>query len=101
VGGPKGLGMVVFDVQSSIGLFLDIFLSIYWIVIVAYLLLSWIQLPYSLQPIHRFLYEVCEPYLAPFRKYLPFLRIGPLDLSPIVALLALGIARQVVASVLE
>jgi len=93
--------MVVLDAASSIGLFLDIFLSIYWLTILAYILLSWFRLPYSLQPVQRFLYDVCEPYLALFRRLLPFLRIGAFDLSPIVTLLALGIARQIVATLLD
>jgi YggT family protein len=93
--------MVVFDAGSSIALFLDIFLTIYTLAILAYILLSWIRLPYSFQPVQRFLYDVCEPYLALFRRLLPFLRIGPFDLSPLVALLALGVARQVVVSLLE
>ena len=44
-----------------------------------YILLSWFRLPYSLQPVQRFLYELCEPYLgllappaaAPVRRVRP------------------------------
>ena len=73
--------MVVFDTASSIALFLNIFVSVYVLTIFLYILLSWIRLPYSLQPMQRFLYDVCEPYLALWRRLLPFLRFGPLDLS--------------------
>ena len=93
--------MVVYDAASSIALFLDSFLSIYGLTLLLYILLSWIRLPYSFQPVQRFLYDVCEPYLALFRRLLPFLRDGPLDHSPIVALLALAVARQVVVGVLD
>jgi YggT family protein len=98
---PKGLGMLVFDTASSIALFLDIFLSIYGLTILVYILLSWFRLPYSLQPVQRFLYDVCEPYLALFRRLLPFLRFGAFDLSPLVALLALAVARSIVVGVLD
>ena len=82
--------MVIFDAAHSIGLFLEIFLSVYLLALFLYILLSWFRLPYSLQPIQRFLYDVCEPYLALFRRLLPFLRVGAFDLSPIVAFIALG-----------
>jgi YggT family protein len=94
-------GTVVFDAASSIALFLDIFLTVYGLTILAYIVLSLFRVPYSLQPVHRFLYDVCEPYLALFRRLLPFLRVGPFDLSPIVALLALGVARQIVVALLD
>ena len=42
----------------------------------------------------RFLYDVCEPYLRLFRRILP--PLGPLDLSPIVAVIALVVLAQLV-----
>ena len=93
--------MVVFDAASSIALFVNIFLSVYVLTLLLYIILSWIRLPYSLQPVQRFLYDVCEPYLALWRRLLPFLRFGALDLSPIVAILALGVVRQIVVALLD
>ncbi len=37
----------------------------------------------------EFLRQVCEPYLLIFRRFIP--PLGPLDLSPIVAILVLTI----------
>ena len=37
----------------------------------------------------EFLRQVCEPYLSIFRRFIP--PIGPLDISPIVAILVLSI----------
>ena len=93
--------MVVFDTASSIALFLNIFVSVYLLTIFLYIILSWIRVPYSLQPVHRFLYDVCEPYLALFRRLLPFLRFGALDLTPMIAILALVAARQVALTLLD
>ena len=47
----------------------------------AYILTSWIRLPYRpwLNRVQRFLYDVCDPYLRIFRRFLP--PLGPLDLS--------------------
>lgn len=48
----------------------------------------------SLVRVQRFLYDICEPYLRIFRRFVPSL--GPLDLSPIVGLLALGLIERLV-----
>jgi YggT family protein len=96
-----GSSTVLFDAIGSIETFITVFVSVYVLLIFAYILTSWIRLPYSpwLNRIQRFLYDVCEPYLRLFRRLLP--TFGPLDLSPIVAILALYIARTVVISVLD
>jgi YggT family protein len=48
--------------------------------------------------VQRFLYDVVDPYLRLFRKFVPFLRLGGLglDLSPIVAIVVLLVLRSVV-----
>jgi YggT family protein len=40
--------------------------------------------------IGQFLTRICEPYLEPFRKFIPSL--GMIDISPIVAILVLRFA---------
>ena len=55
--------------------FVDVFIDVYTLAILAYILTSWVQLPYSLRPVQRFLYDVCEPYLRLWRRLLP-LRSG-------------------------
>ena len=78
-----------------------VFVSVYVLLILAYILMTWVRLPYSpwLNRIQRFLYDVCEPYLRLFRRVLP--TFGPLDLSPIVAILALTVASRIAISILE
>ncbi|MDO4814414.1 MAG: YggT family protein [Gemella sp.] len=44
----------------------------------------------------KFLEDICEPYLALFRKILP--PIATLDFSPIVAIFALDILERVILS---
>jgi YggT family protein len=98
-----GLGdpTVLLDAISSIQSFVSVFVTVYILLIFAYIITSWIRLPYSptLNRIQRFLYDICEPYLRIFRRFLPSL--GPLDLSPIVAVFVLIILREIVISVLE
>jgi YggT family protein len=89
------------DAIDAVKNFVDIFILVYILLIFAYILTSWIRLPYSLwlNRIQRFLYDVCEPYLRLFRRILP--PLGPLDLSPIIAVLVLYLLRSVIATVLD
>lgn len=60
-------------------------LEIYWWLIVARALLSWVS-PDPSNPIVQFLERATEPILAPFRAWIPAYKIG-LDLSPMFALM--------------
>jgi YggT family protein len=65
----------------------DILLEIYkWVVIVA-ALISWVN-PDPYNPIVRFLYGVTEPVFRPVRRIIGH-RLGPVDISPIVVILAI------------
>jgi len=90
---------VVFDAITQVELFINVFISVYALVVFLYVLTSWIRLPYSFNPVQRFLYEVCEPYLRLWRRVLP--SFGPLDLSPMVAIFALVILGQIVVALLD
>jgi YggT family protein len=81
--------------------FVYIFLWVYLLLLFAYILTSWIRLPYRpwLNRVQRFLYDVCDPYLRIFRRFLP--PLGPLDLSPMVAIFVLLIVQNVLVSLLE
>ncbi len=88
--------MLLADIGSSIQQFLSVFVGVYVLLILVYVLLSWVPAGSSgaLERVRRFLYEVCEPYLRLFRRIIP--QVGPLDLSPIVAILALTFGVRVV-----
>lgn len=90
-----GLGLLA-DAISSIQNFVHVFVLVYVLLIFVYILSSWFQLPYRpwLHRIRQFLADVCEPYLRLFRRILP--PLGPLDLSPIVAVLVLVILDQAI-----
>jgi uncharacterized protein YggT (Ycf19 family) len=90
---------VVLDAVTEIKLFLEVFISVYTLVVFLYVLTSWVRLPYSLQPVQRFLSDVCEPYLRLWRRVLP--TAGPLDFSPMVGILALIVLERVVVTLLD
>lgn len=66
-------------------------LVIYGYGLIIYILLSWF--PGSRDtPFGEFLARFCEPYLEQFRKFIP--PLGMIDISPIVAIIILHLARQ-------
>ena len=89
------------DAISSVETFINVFLALYGLVILLYIITSWLRLPYStaLNRVQRFLYDVCEPYLRLFRRLLP--ATGPIDLSPILAFLALGVIDRLLIWILD
>jgi YggT family protein len=96
-----GGSLVLADAISTIGNFIDVFISVYILLIFGYIITSWVKLPYQpwLNRIQRFLYDVCEPYLRLFRRVLP--PLGPLDISPIVAVFSLIFLERLVQVILD
>ena len=90
---------VLADVATTAARFVDIFVLVYILLIFAYVLTSWVRMPYSLSWLQRFLNDVCEPYLRIFRRLLPSL--GPLDVSPIVGVVVLVALDQVVTRLID
>ena len=95
-----GGALVLADAISRIQDFVTVFISVYVLLIFAYIITSWIKLPYStwLNRIQRFLYDVVDPYLRLFRRFIPQLNLGGLglDLSPIVAIITLTIVYRLI-----
>jgi uncharacterized protein YggT (Ycf19 family) len=89
------------DTIDSVQQFVSVFIYVYGLLILAYIITSWIRLPYSpwLNRIQRFLYDVCEPYLRIFRRVLP--PLGPLDLSPIIGIFFLYLIRYLLLVLLD
>ncbi len=86
------------DAIGSIQSFVSVFVTVYILLIFAYVLTSWIRVPHSLQPLVRFLHDVCEPYLRLFRRILP--PLGPIDVSPIVGVVVLVAVDQIAVRLL-
>ncbi len=91
---------LLFDASSSLQQFVRVFVWIYILLIFAWVILSWIQLPYSrtAAAVQQFLDEVCRPYLRLFRRIPP---LGPIDLSPVIGVVVLLVAAGLVNRLIE
>ena len=92
--------------REEIADFLDALLTVYVIVIIAWIVIQFVfamgvRMPYSRwsNAVLDFLRDVSNPWLSIFRR-LP-LRIGPLDLSPIVAIIVLQIVGSIVINIVR
>jgi YggT family protein len=77
--------------------FANILFTLLELAILARVLLSWFRVdPYH--PAVAFLYQITEPILRPLRRVIP--PLGMMDISPIVAMLLLGVIRQIIQAII-
>lgn len=76
---------------AYLGFFIDILFFALWAAILGRVIISWIGLSPD-NPIVVVLYGITEPILGPIRRVLP--SMGMIDLSPMVALIALMLIRH-------
>jgi YggT family protein len=84
---------------GAVARILDLVLWAYMWLIIIRALLSWVN-PDPWNPVVQFLTRVTEPVLAPLRRRLPSWRTG-LDLSPLVAILAIYFAQWFLVDTLK
>jgi uncharacterized protein YggT (Ycf19 family) len=78
---------------------------VYTVLIIGAVLLSWVRqfrpIPYNttVRAVIGFVDDTTEPYLRVFRSFVP--RIGPIDISPIVAILVLSIVGSVIVGLIR
>jgi YggT family protein len=98
--------LVIATTRETIADYVYALFLVYSVIIVIYVLSSLIfslgvRVPYSRwsDAVLGFLRDVCEPYLRIFRRFIPM--IGPLDISPIVALIVLSLVGSVVEGLIR
>lgn len=91
--------------RANVADYADALLLVYMVLIIANVVLSWVQqfrpLPYNapLRAVTGFIEQSTNPFLNLFRSFIP--RIGPLDISPVVAILALSILGGLVVELIR
>ena len=91
--------------RGDIATYVEALIFVYTVLIVANVILSWVQqfrpIPYNmpLRAALGFIEDSTNPYLNLFRAWVP--RIGPLDISPIVAILVLQIVGQLIIALIR
>ncbi len=91
--------------RQNIADFLSALFLVYTLIIFASIIVSWIfsfgvRVPYSrpLNAVLDFLRDVTNPYLRLFRRF--GLQFGPMDFSPIVAILVLQIGGRLIVNLI-
>jgi YggT family protein len=87
---PSIGGLIMVSGLELIGLVLSILV----VLIIANVVLSWVGRG---SPMQYMLTEILNPLLAPIKRILP--SMGPLDLSPLILLVAIQIAQIVLANI--
>jgi uncharacterized protein YggT (Ycf19 family) len=97
--------MILATARDQISSFVMALTYVYSILILAYVLTSMFfnlggRIPYSRwsRGLLDFLRDVCEPYLSIFRRFVP--PLGPLDLSPMIAIIVLAVVGNIIASII-
>jgi YggT family protein len=92
--------------RGDVANYVDALFSVYIILIFVYILLNLLfsfgaRPPYTrwTDAILSFLRDVSEPYLGLFRKFIP--PIGMFDLSPMIGIFLLIIARQIIVNAIS
>jgi YggT family protein len=99
-------GVLLATVRGEIADFLGALLTVYVIIIIAYIVVN-LLLAFGVRPgyyrwldaLLGFLRDVSEPYLGLFRRFIP--PIGPIDISPIVAILVLQIVGGFIIGLID
>ena len=98
--------LILATARTQIADYLSTLIGVYVVLIFIYILSSLFfsfggRVPYNraLNAVIDFLRQVCEPYLRIFRRIIP--PIGPLDISPIVAILVLTIVGGLITGLIH
>jgi YggT family protein len=99
-------GIVLAAFRDDLAGYVLAVIRVYTLLIIAYILSSMFfafggRVPYARwsSAVLGFLRDVCEPYLSVFRRFIPSL--GPIDLSPIIAILVLNFLGGIVVQLLQ
>lgn len=90
---------VLSSLSVAVAQILDIALTILWWLILIRVLISWVN-PDPYNPIVRFLYKTTEPVLYPIRRLLPVGLMLGIDISPIIAFLAIMFVKAFLVRIL-
>lgn len=79
----------------------NVVINILELLIIINAVLSWIpEARYRFREATRVIEKITEPMMSPFRRLIPPSKTGNLDISPILAIVALEIIRRILITIL-
>lgn len=85
---------IISNIIQAFAMILDQALRLYSLVIMVAVLISWVS-PDPFNPIVQFLRGITDPFLSWIRRVMPFVVVGMIDLSPIVAFFLIQLLQMV------
>jgi uncharacterized protein YggT (Ycf19 family) len=91
--------------RDDLATYVEALFFVYLVLIIGNVILSWVQqfrpIPYNLtlRAILGFVEDTTNPYLNLFRSFVP--RIGPLDISPVIAIIVLSLVGGLVSGLIR
>ncbi|MCX6390059.1 MAG: YggT family protein [Solirubrobacterales bacterium] len=96
------MSLLAASLRVEIGGYVSALALVYSTLIVAWVIGSWVMAaeirPGRFAPVLHFLEAVVGPFIAIFRRFIPML--GPVDISPLVALLVVQFGGGLLASLI-
>jgi YggT family protein len=99
------MSLLIAITRGDVADYVDALVLVYFVLILLNIVLSWVQqfrpIPYNLplRAVIAFIEESTNPYLNLFRRWVP--RIGPLDISPIIATIVLFIVGGIAVGLIR
>lgn len=90
---------VLITLVTAINYVISALLNVYFFIVLIACVISWVN-PDPYNPIVRALRNLTEPVFWRIRKFMPFVVIGGLDLSPVVLLIGLKALEILVSGLL-
>lgn len=77
--------------------FINFAINVFIILIFVRIIFSWFRVDFDKNTLFRFVFEITEPFLSPFRK---IGSVGFLDFSPLIVIILLEMLRKILTMLL-
>ena len=82
--------------KATLASYIQALFLVYYVLLIVRVVFSWIGIPSqkAALTLFRFVYDVTEPYLGIFRRFLP--PMGGMDFSPFIGIILLNVLQRII-----